>query len=212
MTPESLRGQPEPCQIQQTNNNKGAAMRGMFNKKIILAAALPALLLGAQAARADTTLPPRKPGLWQTTMVMKMSVNGNPMPGGPAPSNSVMCSDAKTDAESMKKMAGGDGHCSQFSINGGGNVYTMQGTCSSPMGGGMMTIHSTMTKESDTKYHLVTDTSSAMMSGNMVADSTWLGACPAGVAPGDFGSMQNGQFVKSGNMFEMHAQPMPPPQ
>jgi hypothetical protein len=112
----------------------------------------------------------------------------------------------------MQRLAGGEGHCSQFTITHDGNSYVMEGSCPAPMGGGTMTTRSVLTKESDTAFHIVSQTTSPMMSGSMVGESTWAGACPAGVAPGDYGSMQNGQFVKRGNMMNMAPPQMPPPQ
>jgi hypothetical protein len=216
MMPESLRTAAEPCKIRVGNNNKEAAMRCIFNKRIIMAAALPALLLSTAVAHADSTLPLRKPGLWQTTMTMKMTMNGmampNGMPGGGAPIVTAMCSDAATDAKEMQRMAGGPGHCSQFTVTHDGDTYTMDGTCAAPMGGGAMTTHAVITKESDTAFHIVSQTTSTAVSGSMVGESVWAGACPAGVAPGDYGAMAGGQFVKRGNMMNMAPPAMPPPQ
>jgi hypothetical protein len=128
-----------------------------------------------------------------------------------APIVTAMCTDAATDADEMKKMSGDNGKCAKFDIEGSGNTYTMDGACADPFGGGgVMTTHGVITRESDTAFHMESQTQSAHMSGSMTADSRWLGACPAGAVPGDIGRMQNGQFVKNLNPWQGQAAPPPP--
>ena len=173
-------------------------------KNLLRAAMLVPLgmIVFSASASASTTLPPRKPGFWVTTMTMKMSINGQTI-GGP-PTLSAMCTDAQTDAFEMKRMSGANGHCSHFDIEGAGNIYTMTGSCTGPAGG-TMTVHSTVTVKSDTAMHMVSDTTGPQMSGHMSADSKWTGQCPSGFVPGDIAHMQNGQFVKTINILN------PPP-
>lgn len=159
-------------------------------------------LLGS-AARAEGSFPPRKPGWWQTTMVMTMNMKGQPPDHDTTPLNSFMCSDAATDAITMKQMAGDTGKCMAFDITKSGDTYTVSGSCPDPMGGsGVMTTHGTMVFAGDTQIHIVSDTVSPSMSGHVMGDAKWLGACPAGVKPGDFGMMKDGVFSKQGNILD----------
>jgi hypothetical protein len=180
-------------------------MRRQIMKRGLLgvsAVVVGAALLGS-AARADGSFPPRKPGWWQTTMVMTMSMKGQPPDNDTTPFTSLMCSDATTDAITMKQMAGDTGKCLAFDISKSGDTYTITGSCPDPMGSsGVMTTHGTMVFQSDTQIHIVSDTVSPSMSGHVIGDSKWLGACPAGVKPGDFGLMQNGVFKKQGNVLD----------
>ncbi len=166
-------------------------------------AMVAAAALFSTAARADSSFPPRKPGWWQTTMVMTMNMKGQPPDNDTTPFISLMCSDAATDAITMKQMAGDTGKCLAFDITKSGDTYTVTGSCPDPMGGnGVMTTHGTMVFQGDTQIHIVSDTVSPTMSGHITGDSKWLGACPAGVKPGDFGTMQNGVFSKQGNVLD----------
>jgi hypothetical protein len=173
-------------------------------RRAIILAPLGMALFCASAHAA--TLPERKPGLWQTTMTMQMTMNGQKM-GDNTPIITGMCSDAQTDAIEMKKMQGGDGKCQHFSLNGSGDTYTMDGACPNPMGTGTMTTHGTITMEGDTAMHMVSDTHSSSMAGHMVGDSKWIGACPAGIVPGDVGRFVNGQFVKTTNILNQPKAP-----
>jgi hypothetical protein len=160
------------------------------------------------AASANVTLPSRKPGLWETTMTMTMTMNGQTMGGNMPPVVRASCSSAATDAEGMKRMASGNGKCGNFDIEGSGDVYTLTGTCTSPMGGTMST-HATITRISDDEFTMQSQTTSPNMSGSMTGDSKWMGACPDGTVPGDYGVMQNGQFVKQGNFLTNMQPPAP---
>jgi hypothetical protein len=172
----------------------------MTSKLFIRAAVLApiGLAIFTTAAAANVTLPTRKPGLWETTMTMTMTMNGQTMGNNMPPVVRASCSSAATDAEGMKQMASGNGACGNFDIEGSGDVYTMTGTCTSPMGGTMST-HATITRISDNEFTMQSQTTSPNFSGNMTGDSKWVGACPDGIVPGDYGVMQNGQFVKQGN-------------
>ncbi|HUZ63924.1 MAG TPA: DUF3617 family protein [Acetobacteraceae bacterium] len=155
-------------------------------------------VLGATASAA--TLPPRRPGFWQTTMTMEMTLNGKSIPKG-APTVTAMCTDAATDAIEMKKLTGNRDQCANAHIAGSGKTYTMTSSCADPMGGtGKLTTHTTFTILSHTAMHMESVTKSPHMSGHIVSNSKWLGACPAGVVPGDVGHMMNGKFVKLTNI------------
>ena len=153
---------------------------------------------GATASAA--TLPPRRPGFWQTTITMDMTLNGKSIPKG-APTVTVMCTNAAIDAIETKKLAGSLGACAHPTIKGSGKTYTMTSSCADPMGGtGTMTVHTVYTVVSHTAFHMESVTKSPHMSGHIVSNSKWLGACPAGVVPGDIGHMMNGKFVKLTNV------------
>ncbi len=190
-------------------------MSGFFRLKDIYLGSVAAAVF-CTAAAASTTLPPRKPGFWQTTMVMKMLVNGQPMNGGPmnAPGGMVMaqCIDPKTDLKMMERMGSERGQaCSKPDIEGGGNNFTMSSTCQSPVTG-TMTMNATLTFESDTAAHTVVQMTSPKMTGTMTEDAHWLGACPAGVVPGDVGMMMNGTFRKLTNVNDAAPAANPPGQ
>lgn len=55
---------------------------------------------------------------------------------------------------------------------------------------------------SDTEIHTESQTTSPQMSSSVVADAKWVGACPAGVMPGDQATFVNGVFKKSGNIMD----------
>ena len=153
---------------------------------------------GATASAA--TLPPRRPGFWQTTMTMDMTLNGKSIPKG-APIVTAMCTDAATDAIEMKKLTGNRSKCANGHIEGSGKTYTMTSSCADPMGGtGTLTSHTTFTFESKTAFHVESVAKSPHMSAHEVSNSKWLGACPAGAVPGDIGHMTNGKFVKLTNI------------
>ena len=155
-----------------------------------------ALTLGLATAAASTTLPPRKAGLWQTTSTMTMVMGGTTHGGQPIITE--LCSNPQVDAIVQQHMAGG--HCGGMSFTGSGGSYTLQGSCPAPGGGGNLVTHGTMTMTGDTASHLDTSTTSPQFSAHMVADSKWVGACPAGMQPRDEGQVQNGAFVKMGNI------------
>ncbi len=155
-----------------------------------------ALALGLAAASASTTLPPRKAGLWQTTMTMTMVMDGQPHGGQPAVT--VLCMDPQVEAVEQQKMFGSN--CG--SLSGSGGSYTLTGSCPAPHGGGTLTTHGTMTMSGDTAAHIDMNTSSPQFSAHVVSESEWIGPCPAGLNPGDLGTMQNGVFVKMGNALD----------
>ena len=177
-------------------------------RRLAMASAGTLLLCGT--AHASTTFPPRKPGFWETSMVMKMTMTMNGQTSSsndPTPMITALCSSAATDAQSEKMMTGGV--CKGLDIEQSGNVYTLSGTCADPLGGpnAVATMHGTITMQGDEAFHMVSQISGPNMSGTTVGDSRWLGACPAGIVPGDFGAYQNGTFTKHGNLLQMPVQP-----
>ncbi|HQT63103.1 MAG: hypothetical protein B7Z75_12570 [Acidocella sp. 20-57-95] len=91
------------------------------------------------------------------------------------------------------------GGCMRTDFVADGNSYDIHGSCTGPRGAAMVS-QGKITVDSD----ILTETDMTMtgsgMTIHMVGQSKWLGACPAGVVPGDTGMMQNGSFVKTGNV------------
>ncbi len=179
--------------------------------RIILAAACAA---AAPAAFGSVPFPPMKPGFWQESMVMHMNMQGQPPDTDNTPKVLYSCQSAQTMAEAMKNMSGMVPGCT-FDIEGGDGSYTIATTCTN-MGGlpGKLTGTGTMVLQGQSEM-IVKETSSLVSQGmsmktDMNADSKWVGQCPSGVAPGDFGTMANGAFQKEGNYADMAKMPTPP--
>ncbi|MBU6499091.1 MAG: DUF3617 family protein [Rhodospirillales bacterium] len=162
------------------------------------------VLVCAAAASAASVFPPRRAGFWETTMTMAMTLKGKPVDSDKAPWVSAMCADPATDAIALDKMVGNGGNCLKFDITKSGDTYTIAGSCPDPMGGGkgVMTTHGTMIYHGDTAIHIASDSVSPSMTSHIDGDAKWIGACPAGMKPGDFGTMPGGVFKKQGNMLE----------
>jgi hypothetical protein len=164
----------------------------------VLATGAMAAIFGA--ALAANALPGKKPGLWISTKLIHIHMPGHPADTDNTPRVSAMCTDASTDAIEAKLLTGGLGKCG-LSVEGSGNTYTISGTCPDPMGGaGQLVTHGRIVSKSDTEIHMESQSTSPQMSSSVVADAKWVGACPAGVMPGDQGTFVNGVFKKSGNI------------
>jgi hypothetical protein len=169
-----------------------------WSRRRVPAAAAVLAIIGS--ALAATTLPGKKPGLWVSSKVIHFNMAGQPPDTDNTPSVNAMCSDASTDAIEKKLLTGGAGKCG-FQVEGSGNTYTISGTCPDPMGGGgQMVTQGKIVWISDTQIHMESRTTSPHMSGDAVSDSKWVGACPAGVMPGDLGTFVGGVFKKTGNI------------
>jgi hypothetical protein len=165
--------------------------------RVLATAAIVAIVASALAA---TTLPGKKPGLWVSSKVIHFNMAGKPADTDNTPTVSAMCSDASTDAIEEKILTGGVNGCG-FRVEGSGNTYTISGSCPDPMGGNaQMVTQGKMVWISDTQIHMESRTTSPHMSGDAVSDSKWVGACPAGVMPGDLGTFEGGVFKKTGNI------------
>jgi hypothetical protein len=124
-------------------------------------------------------LPHRRPGLW--------SVTTPSVGGGQAPRDMRMCIDAATDA-ALLNMGQSMANCSKPDIHRSGDTLTVDSACN--VSGSAINSHTVITVSGDTAYHSV---SSATMvppvagMGNMThaSDGKWVGACPAGMKPGD---------------------------
>lgn len=178
--------------------NAGALNRKHMGRTRTVAAAAMLAIFGS--ALALNALPGKKPGLWVTSQVMHFNMAGKPADTDNTPRVNAMCTDASTDAIEAKLLAGGTGSCG-LQVEGSGNSYTISGACPDPMGGtGQMVTKGKIVWKSETEIHMESQSSSPHMSGSVVADAKWVGACPAGVMPGDQGTFENGVFKKTGNL------------
>ncbi len=182
-------------------------MSRLNSKSLRCAAVLAplALCMGAPLASASFTFPPMRPGLWVSSSVMHMNMAGEAPDTDNTPDVRYNCMDAATMATAMKAMTDG-GFMSGCVVNmgGSGGVYTMTIACKNPDGlTGTMNGSGTFTTDGDTAMHFTDHTSSSLSGMSMTMDDTgdmkWLGACPAGIVPGDYGTMKNGVFTKQGN-------------
>jgi hypothetical protein len=165
--------------------------------RVLAAAAMVAVFGSALALDA---LPGKKPGLWVSSKVIHFNIAGKPPDADDTPRVDAMCTDASTDAIEAKLLTNGTGACG-LHIAGSGNTYTVSGACPDPMGGnGQMVTQGKIVWKSETEIHMESQSTSPHMSGNVVADAKWVGACPAGVMPGDQGTYINGVFKKTGNL------------
>ncbi len=154
-----------------------------MNKPSIAALAALAALLGATAARADDTLPKRKPGLWDMAMQMD-SMGGQQM-------KSQQCIDEKTDEAMQRRgMAGRDdkAECKQTSLKKVSGGVEYEAECKSAEG--TARILARMSGDTNSSYTVdntmtFTPPRHGMSQMHMVVKATYGGACPAGMKPGD---------------------------
>jgi len=171
--------------------------RNLSRAQVLAALAMVAIFGSALALNA---LPGKKPGLWVSSKLIHFNMAGKPPDPDNTPTVDAMCTDASTDAIEAKLLAGGAGSCG-LHIEGSGTTYTISGTCPDPMGGtGQMVTHGKIVWNSETEIHMESQSTSPHMSGSVVADAKWVGACPAGVMPGDQGTFVNGVFKKTGSI------------
>ncbi len=165
-------------------------MRDSLNARS-LAGALLLMSLAAPACAA--TLPPRQPGLWQITTNVT-DADGKPLPGG---SNlvSVNCVDPSTD---LKFFTSKGSACSSIVINGSGTTYTIDSVCA--QGGKTAKIHEALVYQDAQNISLSGTYDAGAGVINISSALTYQGDCPAGMLPGDEGSMVNGVFAKTDNI------------
>ena len=144
------------------------------------AVAFTAVSIAAHAAQID--LPARKPGLWQ----MKLT----PKTAGAAPQMTTqLCLDAATDKALMAKGMAMSPTCAmQQSRDSNGNMV-FDATCD--LGGRKTKTHGVISGDFQSHYSL--DIVSDSEGGNpalpkhteLTQEATWIGACTAGMKPGD---------------------------
>jgi hypothetical protein len=167
----------------------------------LLAGCALALLPGLAVA---DNFPPMRSGLWMSSMVMHMNMAGQPPDTDNTPMVRYNCIDGTTFAATMKMMSGMMKGC-VTSMTGSGGVYTLTIHCTNPDGlTGSLDGTTTITASGDTALHMVGTTVSALSGMKSTSDSNgdvkWLEDCPAGIVPGDYGTMQNGVFTKQGSI------------
>jgi hypothetical protein len=151
---------------------------------VMLAVAGPAL---------GASLPPRQPGLWQSTTTVT-GPDGKPLPNA-INVVTVSCVDATTD---LKFFLSNESACSSFALTGAGSQYEIDGSCTQD--GRPVTIHETLNYESNEAVTLVAALSSPGGPLTVTTQLQWQGDCLAGMEPGDEGSMINGAFSKADNI------------
>jgi hypothetical protein len=176
----------------------------------------PILALAFCASAAASDFPSMRPGFWMNSTVMHMNMAGQPPDTDNTPRITYNCEDADSLHESMKKMAGIMPGCTS-NLAGSGSVYTFTMNCTNPGGmKGSSTGTGTFTLNGETDMQMTGSSTADMdnmhMTMNMTGESKWMGACPAGTVPGDFGTLTNGVFKKEGNtLTDNMKMPAPPP-
>ena len=107
----------------------------------------------------------------------------------------VSCVDPATD---LKFFISGGSACASLTIAGSGADYTIDGSCTQQ--GKPVRIHETLTYSGP--QHVTLQATLGAASGPVTVSSVlqWQGACPAGMMPGDEGSMAGGVFSKADNI------------
>jgi Protein of unknown function (DUF3617) len=148
--------------------------------------ALPILALIALGlpmfAMAEQQFPQRKAGLWEVTTEMAGAA-GRTM-------KSRHCVDAKTDEQAQRQAmdAAGDARCQQRAVKRGAGVFEAEYTCENKRGksegkmkwSGDFNSRYTMSNQVrfDPPLH-------GRSEASMTLQGQWLGACPAGMKPGE---------------------------
>lgn len=141
------------------------------------------LLLGGlsgASALAQDALPKRKPGLWQVAMQMQ---------GAPGPMSSTQCVDARSDEEMLRRgFADANAQCKPPTVKRGGGVTEVQTECTAKEGQSQVTARFTGDMQSSYKVDgriSFNPPRAGMREASMQMDAKYLGACPAGMAPGE---------------------------
>ena len=143
----------------------------------------------ATAAFADE-LPPHKSGEWEVAIVA----------GKRAPAKMKMCVDKKTEDLFYKTgLDVGAQVCDHHEVKVKDNVATVEAHCK--VAGSMVTTTSVARFDGDAAFHAESTSrfEPALMGRKEAAttqDGKWIGACPAGMKPGDF-AMDNGIKVNT---------------
>ena len=160
-----------------------------MTKRIVSGFFLSALLAAPALA---AVLPARLPGLWQSTTTV-LGPNGKPLANA-VNIVTVSCVDAVND---QIFFTSGQSACSSLKISGRGNSYSIDGACDHQ--GKTMRIHETLVYGAQDLQLKAAYNGAA---GQMTVESAlqWQGACPAGMQPGDEGSITGGVFRKTDNI------------
>ena len=140
-------------------------------------AAVLAIGFASNGPAAAVELPKRKAGLWEVKTT-----------GGPIGAQTIQqCVDAKTD-DLMGQKANADQECTEPVVSRKGNRYSVQVTCKSE--GVTSRVDGSFVMTQDTAYTgdmkmTFTPPQAGMSNMDMKMDGKWLGACKAGMKPGD---------------------------
>jgi hypothetical protein len=153
-----------------------------------------ALLLCHAAPAHAASLPARQPGMWQSSTVVTMP-DGTKARGG-APVVTVSCVDALDD---QKFFLINGSACSSLDVSGHGPTYRIDGTCTHA--GKPVTVHETLNYVDPQTVNLSGTVDAGTGPITLNAELKFAGACPAGMQPGDEGSIDtNGNFDKTDNI------------
>ncbi|MGN6515949.1 MAG: DUF3617 domain-containing protein [Rhizomicrobium sp.] len=149
--------------------------------RLSFAIAASVVFAASTVPASASDFPTRRAGLWETTMHLDQ--------GGMGAMNTKMCLDANTDARMMKYgMSHQSSDCAPPNIQGMGSVRTVDVVCH--MGGSTQKSHITIAYTGNASYHMDMQTVfdppfHGQSKNHMSQDAKWMGACPAGMKPGD---------------------------
>lgn len=136
---------------------------------------------GPAAAQSD--MPRRKSGLWETTMQL---------PGGRGTLSAQECIDEKTDADTqrraMQRAQDAEGRCEQRNARRSASGYAVDYSCTGPRGKTEGRV--SMQGDFSTRYTMDNEARydpprGGMREGRMTMEGVWKGACPADMKPGE---------------------------
>jgi Protein of unknown function (DUF3617) len=155
----------------------------------IMAIAASGLLAGAASVSMAQSMPKVKAGMWENTVVSDAAG----AKGKNEPTKSTMCID-DTVMEQMMKMGQGMAQtmCSKNTSQISGNKMT--GSVECKMGGSTINSTSVTTFNGDTSYRtesksVYTPPLYGMKENLTVTEAKYMGACKAGMKPGDINTM-----------------------
>jgi hypothetical protein len=150
--------------------------------------------LFVSASAQAASLPARQAGMWQSSTVVTLA-DGTKARGG-VPVVTVSCVDALDD---QKFFLINGSSCSSLNISGQGGQYRIDGTCAHA--GKPVTVHETLDYVDAQTVELAGTVDAGTGPITLNAELKFAGACPAGMRPGDEGSIDaNGNFAKTDNI------------
>jgi hypothetical protein len=150
----------------------------------LLLGTLLGLALTSTMATAQSDMPRRKSGLWETTMQM---------PGGRGGTMTAQeCIDERTDAETqrraMQRAQDAEGRCEQRNSRRSANGYAVDYSCTGPRGKteGRVSMQgdfsSRYTMENEARFD---PPRGGVRESRMTMEGIWKGPCPADMKPGE---------------------------
>ena len=157
----------------------GGGRGAVHGRARAMSAALMAMgIVGMAVSAGAEDSPARRPGLWQTTNTVE----------GKTEEASRFCTDTATDAEMAKVKAQlpEGGPCSESNRRRDGDLITYDTSCT--IAGEQTTSHVVVTLSGGVVERMETASHFTVAIAGMTDGTTtmaWLGACPAGMRPGD---------------------------